>query len=73
MLTQDFGKTLVVIGIIMLVVGIFLASGIKLPWIGKLPGDVAIRRENFSFYFPLTTCILLSILMTVLFKLFGRQ
>lgn len=73
MLTQDFGKTLIIIGIVILVAGIFLSSGAKLPWIGKLPGDIAIRRENFSFYFPLTTCILFSILMTVLFKFFGRQ
>jgi hypothetical protein len=52
--------------------GLLLLAG-KIPFLGRLPGDIIIRREHWSFYFPLTTSILLSILLTLLFSLFGRR
>jgi hypothetical protein len=67
----EFGKILIVIGIALVVVGALLFFG-HLSWFGKLPGDVAIKKDNFSFYFPVTTCILLSVLMTLLFRIFKR-
>jgi hypothetical protein len=45
----------------------------KIPWLGRLPGDILIQRKNFSFYFPLATGILISIILTFLFWLFGRR
>ncbi len=56
--------------------GIFLLLGTvagKVPWIGRLPGDIYIRRGNWSFYFPLATSILLSIILTLILSLFGRR
>ncbi|MBZ0159874.1 MAG: DUF2905 domain-containing protein [bacterium] len=61
-----FGLALAAVGGLILFIG-------KVPFIGKLPGDIYIQRKNFSFYFPLTTSILLSILLTILFSLFRRR
>jgi hypothetical protein len=43
------------------------------PWLGRLPGDIYIRRDNWSFYFPLTTSIIVSLILTLIFALFGRR
>jgi hypothetical protein len=66
------GKMLIVMGIILVVIGIIMTVGPKIPWIGKLPGDISVQRENFSFYFPLTTCIIISIILTFLFYLLRK-
>ena len=63
------GKLLVVAGVIIAGLGLLMMSGVP---IGRLPGDFTVRRGNFSFYFPLTTSIILSILLTLLFALFRR-
>ena len=65
------GKMLIVLGIGFIVFGvIFLLSG-KLSWLGKLPGDIQIRWENFSFYFPIVTCLLISLLLSAILWLFS--
>ena len=61
------GKFLLIAGVIFIIVGGFLAYGPKIPFLGKLPGDIYIKRDNFSFYFPITTCIVISIILSVLF------
>jgi hypothetical protein len=61
---------MIILGGIVLLLG--NVSG-KVPWIGRLPGDIYIQRENWSFYFPLATSILLSIILTLIFSLFGRR
>lgn len=66
------GKLLVLVGLLLVAAGLFLTFGGKIPWLGRLPGDIRIDRENFSFYFPLTTCILISLLLSLLFWLFRR-
>jgi hypothetical protein len=66
------GKLLIILGIALTVLGLLLTFAGKLPWLGKLPGDIRIERENFSFYFPLGTCLLLSLLLSLLFWLFRR-
>ncbi len=67
------GKTLVISGIVLAVLGgLILLSG-HIPWLGRLPGDIRIKRDGFSFYFPLTTCIIISILLTLIFRLLGRR
>jgi hypothetical protein len=69
----DFGKTLIIIGLVLVVVGVLVVMGEKIPWIGRLPGDFTFRGEKFTFYFPLATSILVSIVLTVIFWLFGRK
>lgn len=66
------GKMLILLGVLIIVMGVFLLLGEKIPWIGRLPGDILIKRKNFTFYFPLATSILISIILTLLFTLFRR-
>jgi hypothetical protein len=66
------GKMLVLLGVLIVLVGLFLMMGDKIPWIGRLPGDIVIKKEKFTFYFPLTTCILVSLLTTLFFALFRK-
>ena len=67
---QDAGKWLVIIGALILGLGmIFYFWGDKFQWIGHLPGDIRIEREQFKFYFPLTTMVLFSIVLNVLIRL----
>ncbi len=64
---QEIGKILIDIGIILLIVGIILAFfGDKLSFLGRLPGDIRIEKENFRFYFPITTTILISVIVSLL-------
>lgn len=68
----DLGKLLMGAGLILLVVGaLFTLSG-KVPWLGRLPGDLYVERDNFRFYFPLGTSILLSVIVSLLLWLFRR-
>ncbi len=69
----DFGKLFIFIGILLVVIGIVFIVGNKIPFIGKLPGDIAIERNNFNFYFPLTTCIIISIILSLIFWLLGKK
>jgi hypothetical protein len=71
--THYIGKLLIVLGAVVVVIGVLFMLSDKIPWLGKLPGDILVRRKNFTFYFPLATCILISIVLTVLFWLFGRK
>lgn len=64
-------KKLVIIGIVIVVAGLLWPWLSKLP-LGHLPGDIVIKRENFSFYFPITTMILVSIVISLLFRFFGK-
>jgi len=66
------GKMLVLLGVLIVLVGLFLMMGDKIPWIGRLPGDIVIKKEKFTFYFPLATCILISLLITLFFALFRK-
>ena len=66
------GKMLILMGIFLILLGILVTLGLKIPWIGKLPGDIIIKKEQFSFYFPLTTCIIISIILTLLFYLLKK-
>ena len=68
----SIGKIAIVIGITLVVIGIFINYGFRIPKVGKLPGDIHIKKENFDFYFLITTCVLISILLTLLFLLIKR-
>ncbi|MFP3896501.1 MAG: DUF2905 domain-containing protein [Anaerolineales bacterium] len=63
---ESLGRTLVIMGGLLLLVGLLLVLGGKIPWLGRLPGDIHIQRENFSLHFPLVTCLVVSALLTVL-------
>ena len=63
------GKTLVLIGLAIAGIGLLIMLGLPL---GRLPGDIAVKRDNFSFYFPLTTSIILSIILTLILTMFRR-
>jgi Protein of unknown function (DUF2905). len=67
------GKILIIIGIILIVVGIIVYfAGNKFSWFGRLPGDIRIERENFKFYFPVTTMIIISIILIIISKFLKR-
>jgi hypothetical protein len=63
---------MVAAGIVLVLVGALVWSGVGRGWFGRLPGDVNYSRGNFSFHFPIVTCILLSVLLTIVLRLFRR-
>lgn len=67
------GRLLIILGAILIVVGGLMVLGGKIPFIGRLPGDIIIQRKNFTLYFPIATSIIISIILTVLFYILGRK
>ncbi len=68
----EMGKILVIFGILMVALGLFLVFWNKIPILGKLPGDIVIRKGNFVFYFPIATSILISVILSLIFYIIGR-
>lgn len=69
---KEFGKLLVVTGLMLAAVGVLMWTGWGRGWLGRLPGDIHYTRGNFSFHFPIVTCLLLSLVLTLLMWLFRR-
>ncbi len=69
----EIGKLLIIVGGLILVIGIFLSLGLRIPYLGKLPGDISIDRGNVHVYFPVVTCLLLSLVLTLLLSVFFRR
>ena len=69
---SELGKFLLVAGLIMAAIGALLWSGIGKNWLGRLPGDIHYTKGNFSFHFPIITCLLISLLLTVMLWLFRK-
>lgn len=69
----NFGKILIVLGLVIALVGLVFMIGTKVPWLGRLPGDLTWKGKNFTFYFPLATSILISIILTVIFYFINRK
>ena len=69
----DLGKLLIIVGGFTVIVGLFLALGLRIPFLGKLPGDISVDRGNVHFYFPIVTCLLLSLVLTLLLNAFFRR
>jgi hypothetical protein len=69
---QQMGKFLVVVGFVVVLLGVALMFFDKIPFLGKLPGDISIKGENFRFYFPITTSIILSVVISVLLWSFSQ-
>jgi hypothetical protein len=71
-LMNDAGKMLVIAGLVIVAIGIVVWTGVGRSWFGRVPGDVHYTRGNFSFHFPLVTCLLISVLLTFLLWVFRR-
>lgn len=69
---SELGKLLVVVGGIVMLLGLTLWSGIGAGWLGRLPGDIRIERGSSGFYFPIVTCVIISIFLSLLLALFRR-
>jgi hypothetical protein len=69
---SSLGKTLIVIGLVVALIGVILTLAGRIPWLGRLPGDIYVKRENFTFYFPLATSIIISLLLSFLLWLFRK-
>ena len=68
----DLGRALLLVGGVLVALGLLLTLGARLPGGGRLPGDIVYRRGNFTFYFPLVTCIVLSVVVTLLLRILKR-
>ena len=69
---RELGKFIVIIGVITTFVGLVMWGGLTPKWLGRLPGDIRIERGHSAFYFPIVTCIILSILLSLLLSIFRR-
>jgi len=69
---EFFGKILILFGSLLVILGLIFSFFGKIPYLGKLPGDIYIKKENFTFYFPLATCILISIILSLIFYLISK-
>ena len=66
------GKSLIIFGLIIAAIGALLTLSGRIPWLGKLPGDIYVKRDSFTFYFPLATCLILSALLSLIFWLLKK-
>ena len=69
---EGIGKTLIIVGIVIAGLGLLLAFGERIPFVGKLPGDIVIRKDGISFYFPIVALLLLSALLTLIINVISR-
>ncbi len=70
---QEIGKSLIIFGVVLVLVGFLLTFANKIPFIGRLPGDIYVQKKNFTFYFPLATSILISVILSLIFWLWSRR
>ena len=70
---SSMGRMVIILGLIVVVIGALMLLAGRLPFLGRLPGDIAVQRGNWSFYFPLATSIVLSLVLTVVLNLFARR
>jgi uncharacterized protein YybS (DUF2232 family) len=69
---NEMGKYLVIVGLLIAAVGVLLWSGVGKGWLGRLPGDINYTKDNFSFHFPIVTCLIVSVVLTLLLWLFKK-
>lgn len=70
---SDLGRVLIVLGLALAATGVALTFAGRVPWLGRLPGDVQIQRGSWTFYFPLATSVLVSVALTLILWIFGRR
>jgi hypothetical protein len=69
---SELGKFLVIIGVVIVITGLVLWGGFAPKWLGRLPGDIRIERGNSAFYFPIVTCLVISIVLSLIMSIFRR-
>ncbi|MFB0508305.1 MAG: DUF2905 domain-containing protein [Thermodesulfobacteriota bacterium] len=69
---SGMGKVLLIAGGVLVLMGLVLMVKDRIPWIGRVPGGIYIKEDNFAFYFPLITCVIISIILTLLFAFFRK-
>jgi hypothetical protein len=69
---SSLGKSLIIFGLIIAFIGVVLNFAGRIPWLGRLPGDIYVKRENFTFYFPLATSIIVSVILSFILWLFRK-
>lgn len=69
---EGIGRVLIVAGAVIIILGLVLAFSGKLPFLGRLPGDILIRRDGFSFYFPVVTFLIISVIVTIIVNVVMR-
>lgn len=69
---NGIGRPLIILGLILVAAGVIVSFSPRIPWLGRLPGDLYIKKEHFTFSFPLTTCILISAFLSFIFWLLRR-
>jgi hypothetical protein len=72
MMVNKMGRLLILVGVMLVILGLIINYFGKIPILGKLPGDISIERENFKFYFPITSGILISVLITIIIYIINR-
>lgn len=70
---QEIAKALIIFGVVLIILGLVLSFAHKMPLIGRLPGDIYVEKKNFTFYFPITTSILVSVILSLLLWLWPRR
>lgn len=70
---QEIGKALIIFGLVLIGIGLLLVFVHKIPYLGKLPGDIYIQKKNFTFYFPLATSLLISLILSLVFWLWSHR
>ena len=70
---SDLGRALIVLGLVLAATVVVLSFAGRVPWLGRLPGDIQLQRGSWTFYFPLATSILLSVVLTLILSIFGRR
>ena len=68
----SLGKSLIVLGLIIALIGVILTLAGRIPWLGRLPGDIYVKRESFTFYFPLATSIVISLILSFILWLLRK-
>ena len=69
---REMGKFLVILGLVIVLLGLVFWGGLAPKWLGRLPGDIRIERGNSAFYFPIVTCIVISVVLSLLLSIFRR-
>jgi hypothetical protein len=70
---DDLGRTLLVVGVLLALIGGILLLAGAIPWLGRLPGDISIERDGFRFYAPIATSLLISLVLTLVLNLVARR
>ncbi|MGV3773828.1 MAG: DUF2905 domain-containing protein [Verrucomicrobiales bacterium] len=70
---SDLGKGIVIFGLVITAIGLAVWSGIGKGWFGQLPGDISVKRENYSFHFPIVTCLVISAVLTIIMWIFRSR